>query len=633
MKRSIVWFVIVLALLVAGLPAMAVASPPAQDPGWFAEYYANHDLAGAPALTRYEPAIDYNWGTGSPTPILPTDNFSIRWTRTMGFSAGTYQFCATVDDGVRLWVDGQLLIDSWKVQGVVTLCATPYLTGGNHTVQMAYFEDTGNAQAKLTWAGPIPSPPVPGPPIPWPPSPADAWTGEYYDDMMLGATTSPAKPPVMVRMDMDINFNWGTGGPSVGLQPYEFSVRWTRDVSFTPGTYTFCASVDDGVRVWVDGTLILDEWREQSLRTFCSTQYMTGGLHTIQVSYLQKRGDAAISFSWSSGPSPVPPWPPVPPFPPVPEPTPGPWPPPVPTVGWAAEYYSNQYLDGAPTMIREDPEINFDWGYGAPAPGLPYDHFSVRWSREVFFNNGTYTFYARHDDGVRVYVDGSLVIDSWYDQAAHTHSGMRSLGAGTHRVQVDYYENTQLASIQVWWTPGGPQPPQPPQPPWPWPTPIPPQPPCPWPTPVPPWPPGPSVEVMVDNTDPGFIWGGPISSRHFAYLGIGGNMYWTYNSVTNPINYGKWVPRLRAPGYYEVFAFIPRDYATSTNVRYRVIHGNGQRHDRIVNQQAHYDRWVSLGTYYFNASQNEFVLVYDNTREPYGTRAIAFDAVKFVPRW
>ena len=213
----------------------------------------------------------------------------------------------------------------------------------------------------------------------------------------------------------------------------------------------------------VDGTLILDEWREQSLRTFCSTQYMTGGLHTIQVTYLQKRGDAAIAFSWSSGSAPVPPpvppvppWPPVPPFPPVPEPTPGPWPPPVPTVGWAGEYYSNQYLDGAPTMIREDPEINFDWGYGAPAPGLPYDHFSVRWSREVFFNNGTYTFYARHDDGVRVYVDGSLVIDSWYDQAAHTHSGMRPLGAGTHRVQVDYYENTQLASIQVWWTPGGP---------------------------------------------------------------------------------------------------------------------------------------------------------------------------------
>jgi len=136
----------------------------------------------------------------------------------------------------------------------------------------------------------------------------------------------------------------------------------------------------------------------------------------------------------------------------------------------------------------------------------------------------------------------------------------------------------------------------------------------------------------VDNTDPGFLWGGPISSRNFSYLGYGGNMYWTYNSNTDPINYGKWIPQLRGAGNYEVFAFIPREYATSTNVRYRVIHGYGERHDRIVNQWMYSDQWVSLGTYYFSASQNEFVLVYDNTREYYGTQMIAFDAIKFVPR-
>jgi len=78
---------------------------------------------------------------------------------------------------------------------------------------------------------------------------------------------------------------------------------------------------------------------------------------------------------------------------------------------------------------------------------------------------------------------------------------------------------------------------------------------------------------------------------------------------------------------------IPPRFASSTNVRYRILH-NGQRHDRIVDQSRYSEQWVSLGTYYFNAGSggSEFVLVYDNTQEPHGSRMIAFDAVEFVPR-
>ena len=641
MYRRLMWLLAVVMLLVGSVPVAANAAPFAQDPGWFAEYYANHDLAGAPVLTRYEPSIDYVWGTSSPSAMVPIDQFSVRWTRHMNFSAGTYNFCATVDDGVRFWVDGQLLIDQWRVTGVAsTYCASPYLTAGTHVLQMAYFEDTGNALAKLVWTGPIPVVPSPGPPVPWPPSPAEAWLGEYYDDMMLGSSVSPAKAPVMVRMDPQINFNWGTSSPAVGLPAFEYSVRWTRDVNLPAANYNFCATVDDGVRVWVDGVLILDEWREQSVRTFCATQYLAAGRHTLQVAYKQHRGDAIISFSYSSGsvpppvPTPVPPpWPPaptpVPPWPPAPTPVP-PWPPyptqPPPVSGWNGEYFANTYFGGPPVLTRVDPEINFDWGWNPPAPGMPADDFSVRWTRDVWFDNNVYTFCARHDDGVRILVDGAIVVDAWFEQAAAVHCGVRPLTAGTHRVQVDYYERSQVALISVWWTVGG-QPPTPPQP-----TPVPPWPS--YPTPQPPWPPAPSPaqEVVVDNTDPGFTWGGPISSRQVAYLGVGGTLFWTYNSSTNPINYGRWTPRLFAPGYYEVFAFIPREYATSTRVRYRVIHAYGQRRDRIVNQCLYNDQWVSLGTYYFTATGNEFVVVYDNTREPYGSAMIAFDAVRFVPR-
>jgi hypothetical protein len=137
----------------------------------------------------------------------------------------------------------------------------------------------------------------------------------------------------------------------------------------------------------------------------------------------------------------------------------------------------------------------------------------------------------------------------------------------------------------------------------------------------------------VDNTDPGFHWGGPHKGRQTAHGGVGGNLYWTYNSTYNPVNYGQWTPRLPASGRYEVLAYIPGDYGASSRVRYRIIH-NGERHDRVIDQWRYGDQWVSLGTYGFNAKNrgDEFVLVYDNTREPYATHTIAFDAIKFVPR-
>jgi hypothetical protein len=200
------------------------------------------------------------------------------------------------------------------------------------------------------------------------------------------------------------------------------------------------------------------------------------------------------------------------------------------------------------------------------------------------------------------------VIDAWYDQAATVHRGTISLNAGLHQVRVEYYERLDQASIAVWWDGSGPQPPPAP-------------------------PPDPFGEVVVDSTDRGFVWGGPVRNRFSAPVGVGGQSYWTNNSTSYPVNYGKWVPRLPAAGNYEVLAYIPRDYSSSTNVRYRILH-HGQRHDRVIGQNRYHDQWVSLGTYYFNARNTgyESVLVYDNTREPYTSRTIAFDAIKFVRR-
>src|SRR6202008_834877 len=94
------------------------------------------------------------------------------------------------------------------------------------------------------------------------------------------------------------------------------------------------------------------------------------------------------------------------------------WPPGCPStvVGWRGEYYANQTLSGNPTVCRDDAAVNFNWGSGAPAGGIPSDHFSARGTRTENFAAGTYLFTRGSDDGGRLYIDGALVLDRWFDQ-------------------------------------------------------------------------------------------------------------------------------------------------------------------------------------------------------------------------
>jgi len=89
--------------------------------------------------------------------------------------------------------------------------------------------------------------------------------------------------------------------------------------------------------------------------------------------------------------------------------------------------------------------VNFDWGYGSPSPTVPGDYFSARWTRQVYFSAGTWTFTATTDDGVRVWVDNYAVIDKWFPQSRTNYSNSIYLAAGYHQVRVEYFEVTGVA--------------------------------------------------------------------------------------------------------------------------------------------------------------------------------------------
>lgn len=121
--------------------------------------------------------------------------------------------------------------------------------------------------------------------------------------------------------------------------------------------------------------------------------------------------------------------------------------------GLSATYFDTTALTG-PSVSRVDPQVAFDWGFGAPAAGIGVDRFSVRWTGQVQPKfSETYIFSTTTDDGARLWVDGRLLIDRWQLQAPTTHSAKIALEAGRkYTIRLEYFENTQAAMAQLLWS-------------------------------------------------------------------------------------------------------------------------------------------------------------------------------------
>ena len=406
MKRLFTFLMI--AMLVAWLRQ---AQPAAADSKWSAKYWDNIELEGDPVIEKDVDDIDFDWGDEGPGDL--TDEFSARWKRKLYFSAGVYRFTATMDDGMRVWVDDALIIDSWYDSQAHTVTADISLTAGDHTVKVEYYEKSGGAIAKLSWTT------VSGY--------AGLWHGEYFNNTTLSGS------PVHVRDDGAIDFYWG-GSPGGGVWADEFSARWKGSLSLDPGTYRFSVTTDDGARLWVNNQLLVDEWVEQPATTYEAEISIASGSVPVTLEYFDQGGLAIIALAWTKVATPAT----------VPEP-------PVIT-NWQAEYFNNTGLEGSPAIVRNDAAIDFIWGSSSPLPNVvDADHFSVRWSQTVNLNAGTYTFTAVTDDGVRVWVNNQLIIDSWQIQDATTHNGAITLPGGPASIVMEYFEYTGLAEARLNW--------------------------------------------------------------------------------------------------------------------------------------------------------------------------------------
>ncbi|HBA83673.1 MAG TPA: glycosyl hydrolase [Verrucomicrobia bacterium] len=121
--------------------------------------------------------------------------------------------------------------------------------------------------------------------------------------------------------------------------------------------------------------------------------------------------------------------------------------------GLLGEYFNNQNLKDDPVLKRLDAAVDFDWGNGSPAPEIPNDHFSVRWTGKLApTSSGHYDLGMTSDDGFRLFLDGRLLIDSWHDQAGLTKTASVELEAGhVYDLKAEYFENTGSAMARLGW--------------------------------------------------------------------------------------------------------------------------------------------------------------------------------------
>ena len=397
-------------------------------------------------------------------PNTPNYNFA--------FGTDTYQFRVTSDDGARLWVDDQIVIDDWKNSGPILETGSKALTAGEHTVKAEYYENTHGAVMKVNWVGEHPS----TPPVPTITSPATGTKFKVGDVIQLAGSATDAEdgtiPDSGLHWDVIlkhcpgfgpnchdhplVTVNGATGqftAPDHGDGSY-FEVRLTatdsvgltatatRQVDPTTIQLTL-ATTPDGATVLLDGTphsapytatTLAGSTHTISVQPGANQQFLSwahGGAQTQDVTVGQQNVTYTANLSTVSL---------------------------CPTGQFQAEYFTNQTL-ASPAAVQQcetvpasgQLKINYEWGGNAPISGVQADHFSARWTGRFTFSAGTYEFRLTSDDGARLYVDDELVINDWVNSSVNTIVGTKTLTAGEHTIRAEYFENTHDAVFKLAW--------------------------------------------------------------------------------------------------------------------------------------------------------------------------------------
>lgn len=406
-----------------------------------ANYYWNTTLSGNPYHKTTEAyPLNKSWGTAGPGGGLPGDNWSAKYEGSFSFENSDYEFTVSSDDGARVYLDGKLIINSWKPQALTTLRTTTSLTSGKHDVKVEYSELGGLATLSLNWKKVVPtSSNLCGDKI---------CSGTCALGVCIGSETTPAKTTHLTSTNTVNMSQFCTSGAQLCNSTFITNVTTSQVLKAEFNVpQAFCSSVR--LHLYVDGvkkqTTPFLGWNGAT-GSFAQLPKTTGavdlgpvnpGSHILGVQAEgQRAGCNSGKLATWGGPliihtsSEV-----------------------VPGNGLAGLYYSSNNLTGIPAL-RIDPTIDFNWVLGSPMNGIPVGNFSIRWTGFIVVpRTERYTFYTTSDDGARLWVNNVQLVNNWKGQAANEASGSIQLTAGQrYPITIEYMELGSVASMNLKWS-------------------------------------------------------------------------------------------------------------------------------------------------------------------------------------
>jgi PA14 domain len=265
------------------------------------------------ASAQLDPTIDFNWHGGPVNSLVQSDNFSAEWTgQVLAPETGRFTFTTNSDDGIRVWVDSQNLIDAWNDHAPQLNSGSIDLTAGQkYDIKVDYYQRSGGSIAQLYWAAPSIMPQIvpqdylyapeakspTQPPAQLLPGNGNGLQGQYFNGTSLNLDNL-----ALTRNDSNLNFNWQGGQVDALVQSDNFSAEWTGQVlAPETGRFTFTTNSDDGIRVWVDGQNLIDAWNDHAPQLNSGSIDLTAGQkYDIKVDYYQRSGGSIAQLYWAA---------------------------------------------------------------------------------------------------------------------------------------------------------------------------------------------------------------------------------------------------------------------------------------------------------------------------------------------
>lgn len=335
------------------------------------------DPSGSPTAWELDPVINFNWGGNSPIAGVAGTNWAGEWSgQIQAETTGAYTLTTNSDDGVRVYIDGQLVIDNYTYHGATYNSATlNFNAGQKYDIDIKYFQGGGASTLQLFWqAQGLPFQIVP--------------TTQLY-----AAPAAPTLTPASGNYSGPVTVSASAPGSVI-----HYTVDGTRPTLSSP-TYT--------------GPVTLSASAAFEARAFVGS-----------VGSTVAEGDYLINAIGTGNGL------------------------------WGAYFNGIQDPAGQPTATELDPVINFNWNGSSPIAGVSGTIWAGEWTGQVQAETtGTYTFYTNSDDGVRVYINGQLVIDDYTYHAPVIDSGQIVLQGGQkYNIDIKYFQGQGGSLLQLFWS-------------------------------------------------------------------------------------------------------------------------------------------------------------------------------------